>query len=101
MPVVGATEDPADPVGELVSTEQPLGLRDLAFGVDPLGLYGVQPRTLDGQRARYYETLSRLLVAAPQPTIKWKRRARADRRQSNASFIALAVYVLMLGIQWE
>src|SRR5215210_2976124 len=54
MLVVRTTEDPADPIRELVSTKQPLGLRDLAFGVDPLGLYGVEPRALDGQRARYY-----------------------------------------------
>src|ERR671911_2348882 len=54
MLVVRTTEDPADPVGELICTEQPLGLRDLAFGGDPLGLYGVQPRALSGQKARDY-----------------------------------------------
>ena len=54
MLVVRTTEDPADPVGELVSAEQSLGLCDLAFGVDPLGLDRVEPRALDGQRARYY-----------------------------------------------
>src|SRR5919107_1889995 len=54
MLVLRTTEDPADPFGELICTEQPLGLRDLAFGVDPLGLYGVQPRALSGQKARDY-----------------------------------------------
>src|SRR3954469_6091801 len=54
MLVVRTTEDPADPVGQLVCSEQPLGLRNLAFGVHPLRLYGVQPRALGGQKARYY-----------------------------------------------
>src|SRR5215211_4865560 len=54
MLVMRATEDSADPLGELVSAEQPLGLRNLAFGVDPLGFYRVEPRALDGQRARHY-----------------------------------------------
>src|SRR5215211_1421714 len=54
MLVVRTTEYPADPVCELISAEQSLGLRDLAFGVDPLGLYRVQPRTLGGQKARDY-----------------------------------------------
>src|SRR5919112_560304 len=54
MLVVRTSEDPADPVGELISAKQSLELRDLAFGVDPLGLDGVEPRALGGQRARYY-----------------------------------------------
>src|SRR3954447_5303747 len=54
MLVVRIAEEPADPVCELVSAEQSLGLRDLAFGVDPLGLYGVKPRALGGQEARHY-----------------------------------------------
>jgi|tagenome__1003787_1003787.scaffolds.fasta_scaffold20590960_3 hypothetical protein len=39
MLVVRRTEDPADPLGQLMSAEQPLGLDHFAFGVDPLGLY--------------------------------------------------------------
>src|SRR5918995_3817673 len=54
MLVVRTTEDPADPVGELISAKQSLGLCDLAFAGDPLGLYGVEPRALGGQQARYY-----------------------------------------------
>src|SRR5215213_10364388 len=54
MLVMRTTEDPADPLSKLVSAKQSLGLRDLAFAVDPLGLYGVEPRTLGGQQARYY-----------------------------------------------
>src|SRR5918994_5721874 len=54
MLVVRTTEDPADPVCQLVCAEQSLGLRDLAFAVDPLGLYCVQPRALGGQKARDY-----------------------------------------------
>ena len=44
MLVMRTTEDPADSICELVSAKQSLGLCDLAFGVDPLGLYGVEPR---------------------------------------------------------
>src|SRR4029453_18075713 len=54
MLFVSTTEDFANPLGELVSTEQPLGLDYLAFGVDPLGLYGVEPRALGGQQTRHY-----------------------------------------------
>jgi hypothetical protein len=41
MLVMRTTKDPADPLGKLVSSQQPLGFYDLAFSVDPLGLYGV------------------------------------------------------------
>src|SRR5215208_4057991 len=54
MLVMRTTEDPADPLSKLVSAKQSLGLCDLAFAVDPLGLYGVEPRALGGQQARYY-----------------------------------------------
>src|SRR5687768_1790386 len=54
MLVVRTTEDPANPIRELISAKQSLGLNYLAFGVDPLGLYSVEPRALGGQRARYY-----------------------------------------------
>ena len=54
MLVVRTTEDRADPVCQLVCAEQSLGLRDLAFAVDPLGLYSIEPRALGGQKARYY-----------------------------------------------
>ena len=54
MLFVSTAEDPANPICELVSAEQPLGLDHLAFGVDPLGLDRVEPRALGGQKARYY-----------------------------------------------
>src|SRR5512133_792067 len=54
MLVVRTTEDPADPLGQLMSAEQPLGLDHFAFGVDPLGLYRIEPRALGGQQARHY-----------------------------------------------
>jgi hypothetical protein len=54
MLVMRTTEDPADSVGELISSKQSLGLCNLAFGVDPLGLYCIEPRALGGQQARYY-----------------------------------------------
>jgi hypothetical protein len=46
-------ENPADPIRQLVSREQPVGLDHLALAVDPLGLYGIQPRTLFRQQAAY------------------------------------------------
>src|SRR5215211_1232846 len=46
-------EDPADPICQLVSREQPVGLDHLALAVDPLGLYGIEPRALLGQKAAY------------------------------------------------
>src|SRR5215210_3524660 len=46
MLVMRTIEDSANPVGKLVSAQRSLGLDDLALAVYPLGLYGVQPRTL-------------------------------------------------------
>jgi hypothetical protein len=54
MLFVSTVEDRANPLGELVSSEQPLGLDYLAFAVDPLRLYCVEPRALGGQQARHY-----------------------------------------------
>jgi hypothetical protein len=54
MGFMGSTEDPADPICEFVSTERPLGFCDLPLAVNPFGFYGVQPRTLGGQKARDY-----------------------------------------------
>src|ERR687897_939527 len=46
MLVMRTTEYPAHPSGKLVCSQQPLQLYDLALGVYPLGLDGVQPWTL-------------------------------------------------------
>ena len=54
MLFVSTAEDFANPLGELVSTEQPLGLDHLAFAVDPLGLYCIEPRALGGQQTWHY-----------------------------------------------
>src|SRR5215211_1031797 len=54
MLFVSTAEDFANPLGELVSTEQPLGLNYLAFGVNPLRLYCVEPRALGGQQRWHY-----------------------------------------------
>ena len=59
MLFVSAAEDPANPVGKLVSAQQPLGLNYLAFAADPLGLYCVEPGALDGQQTWNY----------PDPTV--------------------------------
>src|SRR5918997_5980224 len=48
-----AAEGSADSLGQLVSGEQPIGLYDLALAMDPLGLHGVEPRALFGQKAAY------------------------------------------------
>jgi hypothetical protein len=55
MLVMRTTEDPANSIGKLISAEQQsLGLRDLAFAVDPLRLYCIEPRALGGQQAANY-----------------------------------------------
>src|SRR5215216_808385 len=54
MLVMRTSEDPADPICEFISTEQPLGLCDLAFAMNPLGLYRIEPRALGRQQARHY-----------------------------------------------
>ena len=46
MLVMRTTEDTTNPVGELVSFRQPLGLDHFALAVYPLGFYGVMPRAL-------------------------------------------------------
>src|SRR5215211_4666578 len=51
MLVVRTSEGRADSLGQLVGTEQTVGLNYLALAVNPLGLYGVEPRALLGQQA--------------------------------------------------
>src|SRR5215211_8639462 len=53
MLVMWTTEYPADPIRELVCSQQTVGFYGLALAVYPLGLDGVQPRTLLGQKAAY------------------------------------------------
>src|SRR5215204_5105454 len=53
MLVMRTTEDPTNPLGELVSAKQTLRLDHFSLAVNPFGLYGVQPRTLLGQQAAY------------------------------------------------
>lgn len=51
MRLVDTVENTADPVGEFVSTEQPLGLNNLAFAMDPpRRLYQVKPRAFRRRR---------------------------------------------------
>jgi hypothetical protein len=54
MRLMDTAEGPTNPISELISTEQPLGLNYLAFGVDPLGFYRVEPQALGGQQTRHY-----------------------------------------------
>src|SRR5215213_4804075 len=51
MLVVRTSEGRADSLGQLVGTEQTVGLNYLALAVNPFGLYGVEPRALLGQQA--------------------------------------------------
>lgn len=53
MLVVRTIENPSYPICEFVSSKKPIGLYNLALAVYPLGLYGVQPRTLFRQKAAY------------------------------------------------
>src|SRR5215213_10353886 len=46
MFVVRAAESRADPICQLVSAEQTVGLDHLAFAMNPLGLHRIEPRTL-------------------------------------------------------
>ena len=58
-------------VGDLVGREQPGGLNDGALAMDPLGLDGLEPRTLDrqiaGREAHPLALLVDLLVMAADP----------------------------------
>src|SRR4051794_41026289 len=53
MLVMWTAEDPANPLGEFVGSQQTLGLYNLALAVNPFGLDRVEPRTLFGQKAAY------------------------------------------------
>ena len=53
MLVMRTTKDPAYPIRELISSQQPLGLNHFPLAINPFGLYGVEPRTLLGQKAAY------------------------------------------------
>src|SRR5918994_6252512 len=54
MLLVSTVKYSADPLGKLVGTKQPLGLRNLAFAVNPLGLYRIEPWALGRQQAGHY-----------------------------------------------
>src|SRR3712207_3681894 len=73
MFVVRAVESRADSLGELVGTQQCVGLDHLAFAMDPLGLHRIEPRTLLGQQASgdphsgFTAAVFDLPVALPDP----------------------------------
>src|SRR5918994_2148567 len=54
MRLMDTAEGATDPVGKLISADQPLGLNYLAFAMNPLGLYRIEPRTFGGQQTRHY-----------------------------------------------
>src|SRR5687768_5334674 len=51
MRLMSTTEDLADSICKLVSTQQPIGLDHLSLAVHPLRFYGVKPWALLGQQA--------------------------------------------------
>ena len=51
---MNTAEDLADSIRKLVSREHQIGLDHLALAVDPLRLYGVEPRALLGKKAGHY-----------------------------------------------
>ena len=51
---MSTAEDPANPVGEFVSAEQPLGLNYLTFSMTPLRLDGIEPWAFGRQQTRCY-----------------------------------------------
>src|SRR5919202_1710120 len=71
MLVVRATEDSAYPVGEFVGAQQTVGLYHFALAMNPLGLYGVQPRALLWQQAAHdphaFAALFDSAVVLPEP----------------------------------
>src|SRR3954454_13071682 len=62
MLVLRTIEDMTNPIGKFVCSKQSIGLDDFALGVYPLGLYGVQLRTLLGQKATYDPHLTAALL---------------------------------------
>ena len=64
MLLMRTTKDPADPLCKLVRSQQTVRLDDLAFAVDPLGLYGVQPRTPLGQKTTHHPHSTAALLDA-------------------------------------
>ncbi len=50
MLVVWTPKGRADPIGQLVSAEQPIGFYYFALTVNPLGLHGVEPGAFGGQK---------------------------------------------------
>src|SRR4051812_1887126 len=53
MRLMSTAENPTYSIGELISAQQTVRLHHLSLAVDPLRLYGVQPRALLRQQAAY------------------------------------------------
>jgi hypothetical protein len=51
--IMRTVEDPTDPIGKLVCSKHSIRLYNFSLAVNPLGLYGVKPRTLLGKKAAY------------------------------------------------
>src|SRR5215207_4193709 len=53
MLIMRTAEDPTDPIRKLISSHQTVRFHDLALSVYPLGLDGVQPQPLLGQKTAH------------------------------------------------
>src|SRR5215204_4925756 len=89
MLFVSTAEDFANPLGELVSTEQPLSLNYLAFAVNPLGLYCIEPRALGRQQTWHYPDPMAAgfdtAVVGADPASDQERRAGRSKRENQVS----------------
>src|SRR5829696_7368642 len=84
MLVMRPIEDTTNPVGELVSFRQPLGLDHFALAVYPLGLYGVMPRALCLGKGQ-------LMMLTPQPLFLTRRLCWPSQRLTSLEICQLAL----------
>jgi hypothetical protein len=84
MLVVRTTEDPANSVGELVSSQQSVGFYDLALAVYPLGLYVALSHGLClGSR--------QLTILTPRPLVFTSRLCFPSQRLTSLEMCQLAL----------
>ena len=52
MWLIGTSKVGTDPRGKLFGSKQPIVFDHIAFGMDPFGLNGIEPRAFRGQKQR-------------------------------------------------
>jgi len=85
MLVMRTAEDPTDPIGKLVSSQQSIGLDHFTLAMNPFGLYSVQPRTPPGQKQ-----LTILTPAWPLPLFLTSRLCFPSQRLTSLEMCQLA-----------